>query len=184
MTIRWKTTHAEIKKAFIRMLDSARLEDIAMAQLARNADISRSTLYSHFSNTREIFTEIVSDFCRDLRPIDTHLHCSECLDGLELGRPLCLAIRDAGEYQALVKDPSFLEAILAIADELDSAVGGMTAPAGHGQTDKTRQALTRFQISGCYSAAMGEYTDDEWSRIQKTLDAFIRSGKSATRRGA
>lgn len=173
MTLRREATREKIKEAFLALLETTPLEEITMAELARAAAVSRSTLYSHFANVCDVFSESVADFYRDLRPRDVHLRCSTCLSADERGRPLCMALRDAGKYQALVKNPSFLSILLRTGAEVRSE---QSTP-----QDKAHQALERFQVCGCYFAAMGDFSDEEWSTAQKLLDTFIRSGRNAVR---
>lgn len=77
---RFEKSAEAIKQAFLRLLVARRLEDISMSELAREAQVSRSTLYAHFGNVEEVYHALVMEFLAKLRSLNTHLHCSDCVD--------------------------------------------------------------------------------------------------------
>lgn len=154
-----------------------------MSELASCAHVSRSTLYSHYANTREVFIDAVGDFWKGLRPLNAQLRCGKCAGNSEHPRPFCIALREPGKYEALVKDPSFLPTLLDMSDEQPSEKDTRknTRPQDADIDEKARRALFRFQMSGCYAVAMDESLGGDWPSIQEALDAYIRAGIQATR---
>lgn len=150
-----------------------------MAELAKAAGVSRSTLYAQYGNVASVYEDAVLDFCQGLRPLTSHLRCGECLEDGEAGRPFCLAVRDAGRFEPLVHDRAFLPTLLGSWGSL-----GTDGPAaGDGPADEAarQRALLLFQMSGCYAVAMGTPADQEWEPTQRLLDAYIRGGMNAVR---
>ena len=60
-------THDKIKKAFAELLTEKKtLKKITVADLAKRAEITRGTFYTHFDNIFEVASEIESDFIETL----------------------------------------------------------------------------------------------------------------------
>ena len=202
MTRRSEKTREAIKDSLLSLLASWELNDITMAELARNANISRSSLYAHYRNVREVFDDNVIDFCSGLRPLTAQLRCGACDEGntsfapvdngdsIEGDRdssdrrwkdlPFCIALRDAGKFAPLVKDGNFLPSFL---DLIDSQVFDVNDgyPLSEDLDVRKKRALLKFQMSGCYAVAMDDNSDGDWPEIQQLLDAYIRAGSSEAR---
>lgn len=168
-----------IKLAFLDLLQTLPFHEISMATLAKSAGVSRSTLYSHYSNTRDVFSELVKDFSHELTSLGARLRCGEC-GAASNRRPFCMALRAAGPYQPLVLAPEFLPVFL---DELlsgaesDSTLSLYTST---GIDNEEARTLLVFQITGCYMAATTR-SGATWSKSQSIIDTFIRGGLSAVR---
>lgn len=182
MTARGDRTRAKIKNSMLVLLSEVDLNDITMSELARYAGISRSSLYAHYRNVREVFDENVADFCSTLRPLTSQLHCGDCLsdfgDDRSHHRPFCIALRDAGKYESLIREPSFLPTLLDMVDER-MLVEASRYPLDEAMEVQRIKALFKFQMSGCYAVAMDTRADENWSAIQRMLDSYIRAGVRA-----
>ena len=176
--VRVERTLSSVKGAMLALLEEKRLSEISMAELARAAGVSRATLYSHYPNTREVFTELVGDYCRHVRSLPAQLRRSECAG--ECRRPFCMTIRAAGPFQPLVLAPEFMGAYLDYVlsgPEADEALAPYLAA---GVTHSQAQALFTFQMTGCYNAAILN-ADVKWTDSQRAIDRFIRGGLQALR---
>ena len=181
MTVRSERTRNAIKDALLALLEISDLNEITMSELARSAIISRSSLYAHYSNVRGVFEDAVADFGSELRPLTSQLRCGDCISESDApNRPFCVALRDAGKYKAMVREPSFLPTLLNIVDER-MLVEASTYPLDEGMDLARKRALYKFQMSGCYTVALDTHPDEDWEAIQRMLDAYIRGGVSATR---
>ena len=69
---RFEKSAAAIKEALLRLMVGKRLEDISMAELAREAKVSRSTLYAHFGNDQYVYLQLMAEFITGLRPLAPH----------------------------------------------------------------------------------------------------------------
>lgn len=173
-----KSTDA-IKGALLRLLAGRRLEDVSMSELAREAGVSRSTLYAHYGNVQDAYSALVIEFLGGLRSLESHLHCGDC--ARSGSRPFCVALREAGVYAPIVRDERFLTMLFELVehDAFSSGVSNMFSELGVSRMQA--EALYRFQMSGCYAVALADVSAGEWDIIQRTLDAFIRGGINAVR---
>lgn len=200
----------KIRNSFLVVLSGKSFQDITMSEIAKVSNISRSTLYTHYPNTMEIFIGCVQDFLKDVRSLNAQIRCNRCviaaqdpqcrdnathtkrgaggpkmhlsesLPQNEEKLPLCIAIRDAGMYSALVKDPNFLPVLLDLIERSDSFKNDRMRNI-EGLSEQQLSALLRFQISGCYSAALSIDKDSDYSEVIKAIDTFIDGGTRALR---
>ena len=171
-------TEDAIKDALLTLLQERSLRDLSVTEVARKAQVSRSTFYAHFNNLDEVREHVVRDYFESLSSLRAQMHsqgsCLECTDR----QPFCSSLRSTKKYRPLVSDPrfigEFLDAVGKNDDLYAQALGGTFAPS-------TIKALRRFQLYGCYAAAMGAHTDQEWDEAQQAIDDFIRGGLAALR---
>lgn len=180
---RARKTRVSIKEAFLELIGEKRLGEITMSDVAKEAAVSRSTLYSHFGNTHEVFKECVCDFVEGITPLKVHLRCEECPDTgtRRKKQPFCIALRDAGVYSALVREPSFIQAFLDVALDGENLERMAIFDQMESLNNEEKRSIICFQISGCYSAAMNTEHTHDWKRIQSRIDSFIRAGIHALR---
>ena len=180
---RYLRSRRAVKEALLVLLEKRQIAGIAMTELAREAGVSRSTLYAHVGNVQDVYAELVRDFYASLRPLGVHLHCGDCSAQSSGARPFCVALRDAGPYLFLVKDAHFLPTLF---EQLESGLvegGALSAYLVPGLSEAQARAVFRFQMSGCYAVALSDAPAEEWARVQQALDTFIRGGLNALRAG-
>ena len=177
---RYLRSEAAVKEAFLILLKQERLEDITMTRLARAANISRSTLYSHYGNLEEIYRFLVLEFAKNLRELGAHLHCCNYTDDT-LGIPFCLAVREAGVWEPLVHSEKFLDTLFDAILQQGGYLPSLEAYRKLVHDEHLARALLRFQLSGCYKAACFNDPALQWSVVQHKLDTFIRGGFAALR---
>ena len=73
-------TTSSIKRALLDLLNRKSLDAVTMSELAREAQVSRSTLYQHYGNVHEVYAAVVSDFDERVAPVMSQL---ECYEGIE-----------------------------------------------------------------------------------------------------
>lgn len=168
-----------IRQALLRLLVGKRIEDVSMSELAREAGVSRSTLYAHYGNVQDVYAALVVEFLGGLRSLESHLHCSDC--ARPGNRPFCVALREAGPYAPVVRDERFLPLLFALVEQGAFPGGASNMFSGLGMSRMQAEALYRFQMSGCYAVALADVSEGEWDIVQRTLDAFIRGGINAVR---
>lgn len=166
MDTRTEQSRSRIKNALLELLKYERVDSVTMSSIAQLANVGRTTLYAHYPNVSSIFEEAVADFCAQLRPLGAHLRCGQDADVTDERKPFCIALREAGRYEALVRDPQFLPVFLRQYEAL--AADGTGDPDG---------VVNLFQLSGCYAAVMNTPKDADWSERQRVLDDFIRAGR-------
>lgn len=65
--IRYRGTERAIRKAYLRLAKTHRIEDISVTKLCDVAHISRNAFYQHYSNINELFTTMVNEVVKDIR---------------------------------------------------------------------------------------------------------------------
>lgn len=179
MDIRNAKTERTIKDALLDIMKHKELTDISVSEVARAANISRSTFYAHFSNLEQVFSALVDDQVDSVRSIKAQLHCDSCTEE-DATQPFCARIRKAGRYEPVVRDKSYLPRFLEAensyreGDEFEQLIMD-------GIPSAAVQALKVFQLNGCYNAALSVHSDREWAEIRPIIDEFIRGGINAVR---
>lgn len=171
-------TRRDIKRALLDLLDKKPLDAITMSELARKAQVSRSTLYQHYGNVHDVFTGVVGDFDAQTAPVLTQLECYEGVEP-EGTLPFCTLLRLPDAYQRAVNDPRFLETLIGEGALLREHTFFQTlVSAGYSPT--VAMALSVFQINGCFNAVK-KFGDDDatWNEIRDAIDTFICGGLHA-----
>ena len=170
-------TDSAVKGALLRLLKSKKLADVTVSELAREAGISRSTLYQHYGNPADVYDALVAEFAAQLSPMVDQIACSDSPRPTK--EPFCALVRDEGPMSVVVEDDRFLSAFL---EKQNTArnhdMHGVLVRAGY--SEKEASALCAFQLSGCFSAAKSTVaTAEEWEGIRSVIDRFILGGISA-----
>ncbi len=175
---RYIQSEQSICDALARLLAHKPLQSVTMSELAREAAVSRGTLYAHFSNVGEVYERTVERFYGQTQTIDEHFACVSCRASRPV-HPFCERLRDAGIYSGVVADERFLPASMRIfAPKGLHTVKEKLQKAG--VPDRLAHAICLFQMSGCYSVATSTAaSDEEWRQCQEALDRFIQGGLSA-----
>ena len=177
---KWKyetKTEEAVKEALLGLLGRKPLAEVTVAELAREAGVSRSTFYEHFGNPADVYDALVTEFSRDVSPLMDQVACSGSFH--PRGVPFCERLREGGPRAAIVAEDRFLNAYLVQARGLEGhdLYGLLT---GAGYTDAQARALCSFQMTGCFSAATtSKVTGEEWEAIKDVIDRFILGGISA-----
>lgn len=171
-------TKRDIKRALLELLDKKSLDAITMSELAREARVSRSTLYQHYGNVHDVFRGVVVDFNDRTAPVMTQLECYEGVEP-EGTQPFCALLRSPDAYQCAVNDPRFLETLIGEGALLaEHSFYQTLVSAGYSPT--VAMALSVFQINGCFNAVKKYGGDDAtWNEIRDAIDTFICGGLRA-----
>lgn len=177
---RFDKSEKAIKEAFVRLSGEIGVGRFGMTQLAREARVSRSTLYGHFRNTEEVFEALVDDFAEGLKPLEAHLHegCAACPT---VPKPFCVAVRESVELRPLLRDPRFLPLLLDKISEEGSSLDSRGVYRSLGLGEVQARSVLLFQMSGCYAVALSDIPAEEWRCVQQELDTFIRGGMASLR---
>lgn len=176
----WKydtRTEGAISSALLGLLEEKPLADVTVAELCRQARVSRSTFYEHFGNISDVYDAIVSDFSTGLSPVMAQVARSGA-DACA-GEPFCARLREGGVFapavgedrfpHALMQDDGFLEKH----DLFDLLTGA-------GYTPDQARAVCAFQIAGCFTAARTTQPGEAaWREVKPVIDRFILGGVAA-----
>lgn len=170
-------TESAVKEALIELLATKPLVGITTSELARAANVSRSTFYEHYGSPADVYDELVEEFAKEMSPLLEQVACSDQLR--PKGKPFCICLREPGKSRSIARDERFLGSFLGqgfSADEHDL----YTLLTRAGYTARQAEALCAFQLSGCFSATRAtQATDEEWEEIRTAIDRFILGGISA-----
>lgn len=190
-----------IKEALLRVMRSRTLDSVSVAELARQAQVSRTTFYAHFNSVYEVFQALIGDYMADVQSLDgrlsdmrphaprTYPDSNGVADGPGEARPSCRTdciaipycqkIRSAGKYAPVVADPRFLPELLRSDHSIDREFFSERL-AGSSLSRRQIKALCVFQMNGCHAlATSGLASEGDWPELQETIDAFIDGGITA-----
>ena len=174
-------TKNAIKDALLAAMGQKSFSEIGVTDVCRLAEINRGTFYLHYRNLTEVLSELFDDAMTGTRSVFEHLSlsCSDCASPGE--NSLCRAVRASGKYWPLFHDESVTDLLLARL-ALSCREDFVETLLAHSRLSR-RQAETiyHFQINGCLAASrrMSISGQDDWSELQRALDAFIKGGLKA-----
>lgn len=170
-------TETNVKDAMLRLLETKPLADITIAELAREAGISRSTFYEHYGNTADVYDALVGEIAGEISPIMDQITCSHGLR--PAGTPFCALVRDGGAFAPIVGDNRFAETYLS-QNWTHEGHNLYTILVDAGYAENEARAVCSFQMSGCFAAARSSRADEEeWEAIRSVIDRFILGGIAA-----
>ncbi len=181
---RSERTRTDIKRAFLEVLADKRLDGVTISEVARRADVSRSTFYVHYGNVTAVYEDLVSEIAAQLAPIGAASGCEGCSsdDGSEGNElmPFCEMLGNPGKYAPVIRERQFLEtllsdrALIARSDLIRNLMEG-------GMDFQQAYSIFVFQMSGCFSAKriLGS-SERDWPKVRQTVDRFISSGVTGT----
>ena len=103
-------TDSDLKSAFLRILEKKPLSDMTIAEVVREAQVSRSTFYLHYQNLGDLYDEMVREVACQVLPLLTGCGCNcEPENGK---KPFCHVVRETNRYTPLFRESRFLETIL------------------------------------------------------------------------
>lgn len=166
-------TRRDIKNALLELLKKKSLDLISMSEIARGAHVSRSTLYQHYGNARDIYDDIVEDFKAEVSPIMTNAACFE--GEAEPGStPFCELIRTSDTFRSIIDSPCFLDAYVATIEGNAQFLEVLTSA---GYTPEMAHSLAVFQVNGCFKAAKTFGHDEaKWREVRSAIDTFVCGG--------
>lgn len=172
-------TKRVICDAFLKLKNTRSFNDITIADICREAEISRGTFYLHYKNINDVLDELLDQAFSETRTLAEQLSYPACKE--KCGYPMCQYIRGAGVYRCLFFDdslsPYIVEKIYRLhKDEMVTTIAEKT-----GLPAAQLYMLAYFQLAGCFSAAKRSMnmSDKEWEKSQSVIDTFILGGLQA-----
>lgn len=170
-------TDSDLKSTFLRILEKKPLSDMTIAEVVREAHVSRSTFYLHYQNLGELYDEMVREVACQVLPLLTRCGCNcEPENGKQ---PFCHIVRESNQYTPLFRETRFLETILQSEGAAEQSVL-IAKLMDRGLDAQQARAIFAFQMSGCFavSSMLGAENAD-WAKIRATLDRYIQGGLDA-----
>ena len=171
-------TLRDIKQAMVALLENKRLDQITMSELAREAQISRSTLYNHYDNVMDVYESILQDFWDQTSPILGAINSPDEEISLH-HRPFCHNLRSSDGFHSVISEQAFIDSLLAHPEYLESH-DLYTVLRDHGYSEDQAKALCAFQLTGCYVISqLSLDNESQWESIRAIVDRFIAGGIEA-----
>ncbi len=173
-------TKKTIRDTFLELKKKKSYSSITVADICREAKISRGTFYLHFRNTAEVLEEVLEEALADVSSLAHQLYPDSCGD-VRCGLPMCCHIRENQEYRCLLLDDELsgklLEKIFSIHKEEIIRLWQQPSDLSRQQ----QEMIAWFQLCGCFAAAKKslELDGQQWDQVRMALDTFLRGGFQA-----
>ncbi len=189
---RARYTRTAIKDALLRLLEREHFDSLSVSSLCREADVGRSTFYTHYDTLIDIVDELADDaILATTRPEGNPFEAinsladllragsftEEELQTLMLRLPVCQRVADDPKYRPLFRDP-FISDYLLMQIYRRERTHMLPYLQAYGLSEREASALFLFLITGAF-AVNREYDwkkDEDWLRTQRVLMTFIEGG--------
>lgn len=176
-------TRSAIKDAFLRLKQTKEYNAITVADLCREAEISRGTFYLHYKNIAEVLDALLAEVLTEITGLPEHLSLTE---ESPCSNPFCHYIRKNTKYRCILMDDTLTSYIINKIGErfMDDFVAQLMV-----RTTLSREQLESifyFLINGCFAITKRDMRvfHEEWCSTQKTIDTFIKNGLDGYKRQA
>lgn len=178
-----------IKEAMLEVLEKEQFDKITVSNLCKQAEITRSTFYLHFSNTTAVLDELLKDALQVKENIsngnkDSILHIIGKEKGIENIKdndailPICQRISDSQKYRVLFLDETLSNYILKkmYQFEKDNIIPKLIE--SHKLSRSEAEIVFRFMLYGSFAVnkELNWEKNDKWYLFQKTLINFMQGG--------
>jgi len=175
-------TQKAIKDAFLRVKRNKDYNMITVADICREAEISRGTFYAHFSNIAEVLDALLDEALANMDYLREYISASDASTGSQCAYPFCRFVRDSKELRCILFDDALDHVVINKLAELykNDFVHGIQCIAGS-LSEKEAEALFYFQINGCFAVSKkySNLENGEWCPVQNMIDRFIKGGISS-----
>jgi len=170
-------TKKAIQEAFLRIKRTKKYNEITVADICREAEISRGTFYAHFSNIMEVLDTLLDDALAGMDYLRKYLSAPQ--PEAKCAHPFCRFVRENTELRCILFDDALGHIVVKkLAAIYKDAYMQEIWNKGAGLTEQEAEALFYFQINGCFAVSK-RYSNlgaEEWCPVQNVIDQFIKGG--------
>ncbi len=170
-------TKKAIQDAFLRIKRTKEYNAITVADLCREAEISRGTFYTHFSNIAEVLDALLDDVLANMNYLLDYL--SSPRPDAKCAHPFCRFVRESRELRCVLFDDALGHIVISKLAALYKA-GYVQALRSRGiaLSEQEAEALFYFQINGCFAVSKrySGLENEGWCPVQDVIDRFIKGG--------
>ena len=175
-------TQKAIKDAFLRVKRNKDYNMITIADICREAEISRGTFYAHFSNIAEVLDALLDDALANMDYLRNYIAAPDTGVEPQCAYPFCRFVRESKELRCILFDDTLDHIVIKKLAELykDDFICEIQRIAGS-LSEKEAEALFYFQINGCFAVSKkySHLENEEWCPVQNMIDRFIKGGISS-----
>lgn len=173
-----------IKEAFLKLVKEEGYAKLTVAKLCREAEITRSTFYLHYTSLNDVLNEVLDDALmlnQDSKISMTGDYTINYLKENESLIPACQRIGDNPTYQNLLMDPDLSEYIVGriMLHEHDKVVPSIIKETNLSQDEA--ETIFKYMIHGSFAVNRAHHfvKDNSWYQDVKMLNKFVIAGYSA-----
>lgn len=173
---RIRYTKQVIKETFLKMLEKNSFAKITVTELCRMAEINRGTFYLHYYDINDVLDDVFNDILSDTSSVMDHVLSRKC-DFPSCSYPFCDKVHSNDMFRhLLLDDTTFTKIIDKLADHKEHYITWLMSHSI--LTFEEAEAIFYFQMNGCLAInrLMSRNHCNDWKKIQKTIDAFIKAG--------
>lgn len=166
-----------IKRVFLELKGTKSFDDITVADVCREAQISRSTFYLHYKNLFEVLDEVLEEAFSNIHQFYEQFgqqsgHAANCK------LPLCMFIRTSTEYECLFFDEALHSIIV---DKMAEVFYEDFYEDMRKRTSLTKlqiEALLYFQLNGCFAVTKKSrhLSESDWCVMKDGIDNMLLKG--------
>jgi len=170
-------TKTVVKDALLSLLAEKEYADITIAELCREAEISRGTFYLHYGNLSEVLDELFDDALGKMNGVLVQVGCAPAGD-TKRGYPLCRFLRENIKYRPLFFSDSLRGLVIGRLEQSSWEDFSSRLHAQSGLDEDVLRAIFHFQLNGCLAISKQHIgiPDENWSEVQCTVDRFLKNG--------
>lgn len=175
MDRRTRYTRQAIKDILLKELKTKPYSKITVTEICKLAEMNRGTFYLHYYDIDDVLDDILEDFLSDTSSVLDHILCP-CK--LACTYPFCEKIRTSPHYQVLFFDDVTSARLMEKIADLGKESFVTRLMQNSLLTFEQAEAVFYFQMNGCLAInrMMLKNQCTDWSRIQQTIDQFIKAG--------
>ena len=172
-----------IKDTFIKLVKEKSYSKVTITQICREADITRSTFYLHFTSITDVLNAVLNDVLflvqESATGLDTEDHYSfDYLNKNESLVPACQRIGDSDKYQSLLMDPDLSEYIIGriVVHERGKVLPLIIKKTGLSKEDA--ETLFTYIIHGSFAVNRANHfqKNEKWAHGVQMLNRFTKAG--------
>lgn len=172
-----------IKDTFLKLINQKNYAKITVAELCREADITRSTFYLHYNTITDVLNNVLDDALQlSKNTVSTfspdNNFSFDYLKKNESMIPACQRIGDSDKYQKLLMDPDLSEYIIGriMTHERKHVIPSIMKETGLTQEDA--ETLFLYIIHGSFAVNRAHHfiKDEKWSHDVQLLNKFTKAG--------
>lgn len=172
-----------IKAAFLKLVNEKGYGKVTIAEICRQADLTRSTFYLHFNTITDVLNVVLDDALLLTQDSNLVLQSQNnySLDYLKQNEsliPACQKIGNSSKYQRLLMDPDLSEYIAGriMVHEKSKTIPSIMKKTGLSQREA--ESLFTYMIHGSFAVNRQHHfiKDNSWYRDVQLLNQFIEAG--------